>query len=62
MIEIFIQAMATALAIVAIYGVKILDMPALPTIILACAVVFVYLFTLAGGFSKKRPDRNSHLR
>ena len=52
MFEILSQGLATAFVIVAIYGVKVMDLPAGITVILVCAMVFIFIFVLAGGLSK----------
>ena len=52
MLEILSQGLATAFVIVAIYGVKVMDLPAGITIMLVCAMVFIFIFALAGGLSK----------
>ena len=52
MIEILSQGLATAFVIVAIYGVKVMDLPTGITIMLVCAMVFIFIFALAGGLSK----------
>jgi hypothetical protein len=51
--NIFLQIIATSCAIAAISGVKVMDLPALPTVVLVLIVVLGYLFVLAGGISKK---------
>jgi len=52
--NIFLQIIATSCAITAISGVKMMDFPALPTVLLVLIVVLGYLFVLAGGISKKK--------
>jgi len=52
MIEILSQGLATACAIFAIYGIKVMDLPAGINIILVFAIVFFFIFVLAGGLSK----------
>ena len=52
MIEILSQGLATACAIFAIYSIKVMDLSAGLSIILACVIVFFYVFVLAGGLSK----------
>ncbi len=52
MIEILSQGLATACAIFAIYGIKVMDLPAGISIILVFVIVFFFIFVLAGGLSK----------
>ena len=52
MFEILSQGLATAFVIGAIYGVKVMDLPAGITIMLVCAIVFIFIFFLAGGLAK----------
>ncbi|MFA6414221.1 MAG: hypothetical protein WCW53_16185 [Syntrophales bacterium] len=54
MINILFQIIATSCAIVAISGVKMMDLQALPTILLVFIVLVIYLFVLAGGLSKRK--------
>ncbi len=52
MIEILSQGLATACAIFAIYGIKVMDLSAGISIILVCVIVFFFIFVLAGGLSR----------
>ncbi|HAJ26459.1 MAG TPA: hypothetical protein DCG53_04310 [Syntrophus sp. (in: bacteria)] len=52
--NIFLQIIATSCAIAVISGVKIMDLPTLPTFLLVLIVFLGYLFVLAGGISKKK--------
>ncbi|MEI7637174.1 MAG: hypothetical protein WCJ37_07695 [Syntrophus sp. (in: bacteria)] len=52
--NIFLQIIATSCAITAISGVKMMDLPTFPTVLLVIIVVLCYLFVLGGGISKKK--------
>jgi hypothetical protein len=52
--NIFLQIIATSCTITAIGGVKMMDLPAFPTVLLVFIVVLGYLFVLAGGISKRK--------
>ena len=54
MINILFQIIATSCAITAICGVKMMDLPALPTFLLVFIAVISYLFVLAGGLSQRK--------
>jgi hypothetical protein len=54
MINILLQIIATLCVIAAISGVKMMDLPALPTFLLVFTAVISYLFVLAGGLSRKK--------
>ncbi len=57
MIEILLQVVALICTIIALLGVKMMDMPALPTIAMVCIIVFMFIFILAGGLSKRKTSK-----
>jgi len=54
MINILFQIIASVCVIFAISGVKMMDLPALPTFLLVFIAVISYLFVLAGGLSQRK--------
>jgi len=57
LIEIILQVVALICAIIALLGVKMMDMPALATIVVVCIIVFMFLFVLAGGLFKRKTSK-----
>jgi len=57
LIEILLQVVALICTIIALLGVKMMDMPALPTIAMVCIIVFMFIFILAGGLSKRKTSK-----
>jgi len=57
LIEILLQVVALICTIIALLGVKMMDMSVLPTIAMLCIIVFMFIFILAGGLSKRKTSK-----
>jgi hypothetical protein len=54
MINILLQIIATIFTIAIIFGIKMMDLPVLTTILLVSIIVLTFIFVLAGGLSKRK--------